>query len=216
MTDDANELVLNPSADKGLTGLASSLDGMELGLNVILSRKSESPRSFRVVVRAYFLILVCGLVATWQLLLVFFGYALRWPVLVVNKEGIFLTAVGVRKWFIRWEDIAVIKVYSYRGEERLGIVPRDVDAFFANQGRFVKKGVKAGLESGRAPLNINQSLLPVTVAELAEQIEQRFGVKVERDTKASVAASPPYDNGAPSANEGAATSVSESERPVPP
>jgi hypothetical protein len=190
--DDPNELVLNPNAEKGLSGLASALSGLDVGLNVILSRKSESPRSFKVVLRAYLLVLACGLLATWQLLLLFFGYALRRPVLVVNKDGIFRTAVGVRQWFIRWDEIALIKVYSYRDEDRLGIVPRDVDAYFANQSRFIKKGVKAGLELGRAPLNIDQSLLPIPVSELADQMEQRFGVKVERAAKASIA--PADDN----------------------
>jgi hypothetical protein len=99
--------------------------------------------------------------------------------------------VGVRQWFIRWDEIALIKVYTYRDEDRLGIVPRDVDAYFANQSRFVKKGVKAGLELGQAPLNIDQSLLPIPVTELAEQIEQRFGVKVEREANPSM---PPADD----------------------
>jgi hypothetical protein len=210
--DDPNELVLNPSAEKGLSGLASALTGMETGLNVILARKSEAPRTFRVIVRAYLLVLSSGLLATWQLLLVFFGYAFRQPVLVVNKEGIFRTAVGLRQWFIRWDEIATIKVYSYLGEERLGIVPRDVDAFFATQRKSVRKSVKAGVAAGRAPLNIDQSLLPITVTELADQIEQRFGAKVEREPRPD---SPPTDaEQHPNANGETSTTQQLAEQPA--
>jgi hypothetical protein len=212
--DDPNELVLNPSAEKGLSGLAAALTGLDMGLNVILARKSETPRTFRVIARAYLLVLSSGLLATWQLLLVFFGYVFRQPVLVVNREGIFRTAVGVRQWFIRWDDIATIKVYSYLDEERLGIVPRDVDAFFANQRKSVRKSVKAGLQAGLAPLNIDQSLLPITVTELADQIEQRFGAKVERDLKATSAPAQPGDTRPPTANGDADVSPQVSEQPA--
>jgi hypothetical protein len=182
MEEDPNELVFYASTENSLAELQSSLAGMALGLDAIFSRKPVSFRPDRIVWRSYTLILLCGMVAAWQLLLLVFSLTLRRPVLVINKDGIFLTAVGVWQWFIRWEQIGLIKVYSYHGEARLGVVPKDTDAFFANQGRFVRKGVKAGLELGRAPLNIGQTVVPIPIAELASQIEHRFSFPVRRES----------------------------------
>jgi hypothetical protein len=113
-------------------------------------------------------------------LLLIFNLTLNRPTAVLSTEGMFYTAAGARKWFIRWQDIELIKVYADGKENKLGIVPRDLAALSAHFGRSARKEMQAAFAAGRPPLSIGESQLPITVADLADRIEKLFGAKVER------------------------------------
>jgi hypothetical protein len=188
LATDQKTIVYHPSVQKALSELINSLSWIAFGVIAVLSPKSVPEPITQTARKSYKLVALSSLVAALQLFVLIARLCSRRPALVINDDGIALTAKGASKWFIRWHEIELIKVYNDRDEPKLGIVPRDVDAFFAKRGRSARRAIKAGLEQGRAPLNIEDSLLPTSVTELADQIEQRFGVSVRRDPDGRVPA----------------------------
>ena len=114
----------------------------------------------------------CGLYAAYRLVR-------NQPALVIDSTGITDYASGLGAGHLSWDDIDHVVVYTYSGQPMLGIVPRSLELFLSRQHATRRSLTKFNLHLGCAPVNIPQVALPMTVAELADVLHTRYGVRVE-------------------------------------
>lgn len=97
------------------------------------------------------------------------------PLVIINNEGILVDATtGI----VRWEDIAFIFPYNFIGQRFLGIFPKNNQAILARQGRINRIFMKINMSMGYAPIEISQSVLPMSIEELLSLIDKYYGVKI--------------------------------------
>jgi len=116
----------------------------------------------------------CGLYAAYRLIR-------RRPSFEMDSMGIIDTgsAIGVGRVF--WEDIDHVYLYMYHRQWLLGIVPRDLEGFLSRQNSFRRSVIQLNLRLGCAPVNVSGVQLPMSVAEFAELLHTRHGVRVKSD-----------------------------------
>lgn len=115
---------------------------------------------------------------------IFFGYCLfnivyllvsHKPLVIINNEGILIDAT---KGIVGWEDIAFISPYNLMGLRGLGIFPKNNQAILARQGRINRILMKISMSMGYAPIEISQSVLPMSIEELLSLICKYYDVKI--------------------------------------
>ena len=120
----------------------------------------------------------------------FFGFAAlyasyrlvrRRPAIVLDAAGIIDNASAIGAGPLRWDELACVVVYRYRGQPFRGIVPTDLPAYMARQSPLRRAAFKANLRLGIAPVNIPQVMIPMKVTALAQLMRERYGVRVEGD-----------------------------------
>ncbi len=118
---------------------------------------------------------------------VFFGlcglYAVRRlvrpePAVIINRDGIVDNASALGVGLIRWNEIVRLREYRFKNQTFLGILPTDLDRLLAQQSAFKRTAIRANVALGADPINIPQVVLPMRVADLLREIEQRFKVSV--------------------------------------
>jgi hypothetical protein len=130
---------------------------------------------WEVVLVVYFGVLffaACGLYAAYRLVI-------RRPALEIDPAGITDASSAIGAGRLRWDDVDHVRLYSYSGQPMLGIVPRDIPLFLRRQGAVQRYLTKLSLTLGCSPINVPQVTIPMKVAELADLIRTRYGVRVE-------------------------------------
>jgi len=95
------------------------------------------------------------------------------PAVVISDEGIFDNASAVGAGMLRWEEIADVFAYDFRGQRMLGIIPVNEEVVLGRQSRLKRVMAKMNKGIAEAPFNIPQSVLPITVDELLTRVEER-------------------------------------------
>lgn len=110
----------------------------------------------------------------------FAGYRLvrRRPALELDSIGMTDAASAVGAGRLRWEEVDHAVLYKYSGQAMLGIVPKDLDAVLLRQPAFRRFVMRSNLALGCPPINIPQSGLSMNLAELAELLRTRHGVRL--------------------------------------
>jgi hypothetical protein len=99
------------------------------------------------------------------------------PALVVSPRGILDNSSAISVGFIAWDDVAALREYRFNDQVFLGIVPKNLDAILARQPAWKRAAIRANLGLGADPVNIPQVVLPMSVSQLLQEIEMRFGRK---------------------------------------
>lgn len=131
------------------------------------------------------LFIICGGVFFTILFGYFFLYfiyrlVLNKPLVTINNEGILVYSCG---GMVGWEDIGFISPYELIGQRYLGIFPKNNQAILARQGRINRILMKINMSMGYAPINITQSVLPMSIEELLSQIGKYYDVKIIYSTQ---------------------------------
>jgi len=103
----------------------------------------------------------------------------RAPAFEIDSIGIVDRSTFTAFGCVRWDQIDFVVPYEKSGQPVLGIIPTYLQPFFDRQGVFKNSLVKLGLRVGSAPINIPQLMLPMKVAELANLLHKRYGVRVD-------------------------------------
>jgi hypothetical protein len=102
------------------------------------------------------------------------------PALVINHDGIVDTASLISVGPIRWSEIAELGEYRFGTKVFFSITLKDPNALFARQSSLKRAMLRANRWAGAGHVNIPQTILPMRVAVLIAQIEQRFGAESGR------------------------------------
>ncbi len=116
----------------------------------------------------------CGLYAAYRL-------ASQRPALEIDSMGITDASSALGAGRLSWEEVDHVVLYKYYGQSMLGVVPRDLDLFLSRQHAVLRALTKLNLALGCAPINVPQVGLRVKLAELADLLHTRYGVRVEGD-----------------------------------
>jgi hypothetical protein len=95
--------------------------------------------------------------------------------------GITDSASALGGGHLSWDEVDHVVLCKFYGRAMLGIVPREVDLFLSRQNAIRRSLTKLNLSWGLPPILIPQVTLPMEVAELADLLHTRYGVRVEGD-----------------------------------
>ena len=114
---------------------------------------------------------VCGLYAAYRLVH-------RRPAVEIDRMGIVdgASALGVGR--LLWDEVDHVQLYEFWGQPMLGIIPRELELFLSRQHPLRRSITKLNLRLGFAPVNVPQVILPMKLAELADLLRARYGVRV--------------------------------------
>jgi len=148
------------------------LSGEEVTFPILSLLKLVSPGLY--VILAYvvdFLALVFSMFILKYSLARSFG---KMAAVVVNSKGIYDTASSIGVGFLRWDEIKDIVVYSYLGQNYLGIVPIDFGKVLSRQRIFKRWILQLNNEIFRmkAPINIPEVFLSMPAEALLERINE--------------------------------------------
>ena len=164
---DRNELVV-PASRAKLVGIALGAAGFVLAGAWLITLAPEEGLFVALVGVASILFFgLCGAYATYRIVR-------PQPAVVINGEGIFDNASGLGVGWIRWDEIADLQEYQFKGQTFLGVLPRDLDRLLAKQPAWKRSALRANLALGIAPINIPQVALPMRVSELLREIRSRY------------------------------------------
>jgi len=111
-----------------------------------------------------------------------FGLVVHPRVYAFDEEGVWHFPRIGRQVFLAWKDVARIRISSEHGTRTLKIQPREMETLLAQQSRAEQWATRRGVEKhGISPLTFSGAILPMSVDELADRLESRFGVTVERE-----------------------------------
>lgn len=101
------------------------------------------------------------------------------PSVIINNEGIIdnssLASVGL----IKWDNISEIFGYNYLGNKFLGIIPKNINNVLLKQGKIKKFSINITKRLAKAPINISENTLPITIEELLSEINKYRGNEVK-------------------------------------
>jgi hypothetical protein len=170
-----DRIVLYPSRSKAVLILLGASAFVALGIWIaspgMASRVSPVQKFIASYVGIPFFA-ACGLYAAYRI-------AFRRPVLRIDASGINDTSHAFAPGHLCWHEVDRVVVYKYQNQPMLGIVPKDLDSFLSRQSAHVRTYAKMNLGLGIPPFNIAQVILPISVADLANLIQTRYGVHVE-------------------------------------
>jgi hypothetical protein len=179
MTPDSNthfdRLVIYPSRTKLSLILLGSIAFVVICLWIGTLGVLRWMLIWEVVLAVYFGVLfftACGLYAAYRL-------AVRRPALEIDPAGITDASSALGAGRLRWDEVDHVRLYIYSGQPMLGIVPKDLALFLSRQGPVRRYLTKLNLSLGCAPINVPQVTIPMKVAELADLLRTRYGVRVE-------------------------------------
>lgn len=179
-----DRLVIYPSRAKMLLVLLGAIAFVVIGIWIDTTGVARRLPIWEVVIAVYIGIpffAACGLYAAYRL-------AIRRPALVIDSTGITDAASALGAGRLLWDEVDHVFLYKYSGQSMLGIVPRSLDVFLSRQHPVRRYLTKLNLSLGCAPINVPQVGLRMKLAELADMLHTRYGVRVEGDD--STTASP--------------------------
>lgn len=168
--DDAGKLVVYPSASRMVLLVIGGLGFVGLGVWLLFLPESEQEPGAAIV--GYIGIVFFGACAAYGV----FRLLVKRPALIVDARGLTDNGSALGVGLLRWDEIATIGEYRFRGQTMLGIVPRNLERVLSRVGPFKRFALRANLRLGAAPLNIPQMVLPVPVGDLVEAIAKRYDV----------------------------------------
>jgi hypothetical protein len=174
---DGDRLVIYPSRAKMSLILLGSIAFVGIGIWIGTPAVAREQPLWKVVVASYVGVPffgACGLYAVYRL-------AIRRPALEIDSTGITDSASAVGAGRLSWDEVDHVVLYKYSGQWMLGIIPRNLDVFLSRQPFPRRFLTKLNLALGCAPVNVPQVGLSMKVAELANLLHTRHGVRVERD-----------------------------------
>ncbi len=174
---DANRVVIYPSRAKMSLVLLGSIAFVVIGVWIATSDVARGLAIWKVVIASYVgvpFFAACGFYAIYRL-------ATHRPALEIDSTGIADSASAVGAGRLSWEEIDHVVLYKYSGQAMLGIVPKNLDIFLSRQPVVRRSLSKLNLALGCAPINVPQVGLSMKIAELANLLHTRHGVRVEGD-----------------------------------
>jgi hypothetical protein len=179
MTPDSSErsdrLVIYPSRLKTLLVLVGAIAFVVVGIWIATPGVARGVAVWKVVIASYVgvpFFTACGLYAAYRL-------ARHRPAVEIDSTGITDAASALGAGRLTWDEVDHVVLYKYSGQSMLGIVPRDLDIFLSRQHAVRRFLTKLNLALGCAPVNVPQVALRMNVAELADLLHTRYGVRVE-------------------------------------
>jgi hypothetical protein len=179
MTPDSSEhsdrLVFYPSRRKTLLVLLGSIVFVVIGIWIGTPGVARGVAIWKVVIASYVgvpFFVACGLYAAYRL-------ARHRPAVEIDSTGITDAASALGAGRLSWDEVDHVVLYKYSGQSMLGIVPRDLDIFLRRQHAVRRSLIKLSVALGCAPVNVPQVGLRMKVAELADLLHRRYGVRVE-------------------------------------
>jgi hypothetical protein len=164
-----NEVVIYPKKVKLFAVTMAALLFIILGF-YFAENRTEMGLPLRVIIIASYV----G-IPFFSLCLVYAVYRLLMPkpVVVISDEGIFDNASAVGAGMLRWEEIAEVFAYDFMGQRMLGIIPVNEAVVLRRQSRLKRVMAKMNKGIAPAPFNIPQTVLPISVDELLDKVEER-------------------------------------------
>jgi hypothetical protein len=130
-----------------------------------------------IVLLAFVIILLSWMF--WRLLRALF---VRQPALVVNSEGIQMHAMpGSGNFFISWPEIDAISVHSYRGIRYIGIHPKNPKQYLSRFNALKRLWMGSYKLTGLPPITVALIFLDMPVAEIFQQVSQRYACKLSEE-----------------------------------
>jgi len=96
------------------------------------------------------------------------------PLLIIDGNGIDERTSAISVGLIKWHEIAAVYEYRFGSQSFLGITPHDLNPILGRVNPVVRLAIRANVGLGAAPINISASLLPVSLGEIAQEIDKRF------------------------------------------
>ena len=174
-TSHPDRLVIHLSRAKMTLVLLGAIAFVVAGVWIATSDATRNVPFWEVFIASYVgvpFFSACGLYAAYRLVR-------RRPALELDSTGITDAASGLGAGRLSWDEIDHVVLYKYQGQSMLGIVPKDLEAFMNRQSSVRRSLTKLNLKLGCAPINIPQVGLRMKLAELAEILHTRYGVRVE-------------------------------------
>jgi hypothetical protein len=173
----SDRLVIYLSRAKMLLVLLGAIAFVVAGLWIGTSDMTRGVPIWDVVIATYVGVPffgACGLYAAYRLVI-------RRPALEIDWMGITdrASALGVGR--LSWDEVDHLVLYKIQGQAMLGIIPRNLDLILNRQNAFRRFATKLNLSWGFAPINVPQVGLHMKLAELANLLHTRYGVRVEGD-----------------------------------
>lgn len=175
MMEHPDRMVIYPSRRKLMLGLLSMCAFVALGLWTVspgMESLTDSVKRFPGSYLAIAFFGATGLYAAYRI-------ASRRPALQVDATGITDTSHPFAPGHLCWHEVDRIVLYKYMSQPMLGIVPKDLDHLLSRHGAHVRTYAKTNLAFGVPPFSISQVTLPISVAELANLLHTRYGVRAE-------------------------------------
>jgi hypothetical protein len=176
--NESNWIVVYPSRWKAFFYLLVSLLALVAagGLLFTLDARLNVTR-FKEIVASGFLTVVGALAAAAGVYRLF----TRQPLLVINEEGVFYKASPGVNCLLRWNEIRRVEVFRYQVGVFLRFVPVNPADLLKQQGLLAKFQRSLTPSELTDALNVPQEMLSTKVAELADQINQRYGSRLVRE-----------------------------------
>lgn len=172
-----DRLVIYPSRRKAILVLLGATAFVCLGLWIgspgMSSRVSMIERVIATYIGVPFFGL-CGLYAAYRIVV-------RRPAIVVDATGLTDTSHPFGVGYLSWDEIDRVVLYKYQGQGMLGIYPKNLDTLMSRLEGMRSKYMRANLALGCAPVNLAQVMLPMKLADLADLMRARYGVRAEAD-----------------------------------
>jgi len=174
---DADRVVIYPSRAKMALVVLGSMAFVVIGVWIGTPGVARGLAMWKVVVASYIgvpFFAACGLYGAYRL-------AIRRPALEIDSTGITDAASAVGAGRLSWDEVDHVVLYKYSGQSMLGIVPRNLEMLLSRESVVRRLLTKLNLALGCAPINVPQVGLTMKVADLANLLHTRHGVRVEGD-----------------------------------
>jgi hypothetical protein len=160
-----DEIVIYPSRRRLTLSLFGSIGFVALGC-LMLSKPGNRFSPLVVTCLGWSAILFFGLIAVYAI----YKLLRPSPAVVINRDGIFDNASASGAGLIRWDEVQEVFLDELMGNKMLSIVPRDFEVILARQPQHKKYLMRLNSGFVKAPINIPQVSLSISVEALHSQI----------------------------------------------
>ena len=105
-------------------------------------------------------------------LFLFFRLRLRRPLLEISHSGIIARTPLLEFGLIQWKDVREVFIHRFVRQRFLGIVPASMDTLLARRSRAWRWLLRVNYGLTRAPINISERLLPMSLEELLAIVDR--------------------------------------------
>jgi len=160
-----DEIVIYPSRWRLTLALFGSIGFVALGC-LLLAKPGDRFSPLVVTCVAWSAILFFGLVAVYAI----YRLLRPSPAVVINRDGIFDNASVSGAGLIRWDEVQEVFLDELMGNKVLSIIPCDFEVILARQAGYKKYLMRLNSGFVKAPINIPQVSLPISIEALHSQI----------------------------------------------
>jgi hypothetical protein len=98
------------------------------------------------------------------------------PAVIINRKGITDNASAIGVGFIPWSQVVELREYRFLRQAFLGVVPKDLESLITRLPAWKRVAIRANRLFGFTPINIPQSILPMSVSQLLREIDAHYRV----------------------------------------